>query len=291
MSETTQQEEKKQLVSKNKLLEAGVYFGHKAKEWNPKMKPYIHMKKGNTHIIDIQKTMKTIEFGYSVIKKYVEKGASFIFVGTKQQSKETIKENALRTNSYYVNERWLGGILTNQKTISQRIRRMGDLEKLAETNFEGYTKKEGSLFQKELAKLQKNLLGIRNMRRKPTVMIVANPKHDEIAIREARKVGTKIFGIVDTNVDPTLVDLAIPANDDSKKSISLIITILADAIMEAKGGETLFAYKEDDEIVLPVTPKKPREERYGRNNNFQSREQREPRTPRENKEPKSEETK
>lgn len=248
--------QKKDIVSKDKLLEAGVYFGHKKDKWNPKMKPYILTTKKGTHIIDIEKTKKTLEFAYSLVKNYAEKGASFVFVGTRKQAKEAVKANALRTNSFYVSERWLGGTLTNSRTIFQRVRRMFDLEKLAETNFDGYTKKEGLLFSKELAKLQKNLSGIKTMRRKPNVMIVADPKADDIAVKEAKKLGVKVIGIVDTNNDPSDVNIAIPANDDSAKSVTLILTILADAIAAAKGGKQLFAYQDDSEIVLPEEPKK-----------------------------------
>lgn len=246
MSET-----KKEIVSKNKLMEAGVYFGTRKSQWNPRMKPYIVATKKGVHIIDIQKTKRTLEFAYNIVRKFAEKGANFIFVGTKKQAKETIKENALRTNSFYVSERWLGGTLTNNRTIFRRVRRMFDLEKLAENNFEGYTKKEGVLFQKELDKLQKNLNGIREMRYRPNVMIVADPIGDLIAVKEAQRLGIKVIGVVDTNVDPTIVDIAIPANDDSVKSLSLIITILADAIVAAKNGAQKWAYQSDEAISLP----------------------------------------
>ena len=242
---------KRDIVSKDKMSEAGVYFGQRTSMWNPKMKPYILTTKNRTHIIDVMKTKKTLEFSYSLIKRYADKGANFIFVGTRKQAKATIKENALRTNSFYMSERWLGGTLTNNRTIFQRVKRMQYLERLAEKNYEGYTKKEGLEFAKELAKLQKNLNGIRNMRQKPQVMIIADPMADIIAVKEARKLGIKVFGIVDTNVDPSIVDVAIPANDDSIKSVTLIITILADAIADSKNGEIKFAYQPDEKIVLP----------------------------------------
>ena len=265
-----------EIVSKNKLLESGVYFGHSKSIWNPKMKPYILTTKRGTHIIDILKTKKTLEFAYQIVKKFAEREATFIFVGTKKQAKETIKFNALRTNSFYVSERWLGGTLTNNRTIFARVRRMFDLKKLAENNFEGYTKKEGILFNKELAKLEKNLSGIQNMKSKPNIMIASNPKTDEIAIKEAKKLGIKIIGIVDTNVDPSLVDIAIPGNDDSIKSITLIITIIADAIASVKGGDILFAYQDDSKVNLPQELKSEKQfkRRFGqktqyiRNTNF-----------------------
>ena len=264
--------DKKQIISKDKLLEAGVYFGHNKSKWNPKMKPYILTVKKGTHIMDIQKTAKTLEFAYSIVKKFAERGASFIFVGTRRQAKDAVKENALRTNSYYISERWLGGTLTNNRTIFTRVRRMFDLEKLQENNFEGYTKKEGVLFTKELEKLQKNLSGIKNMRSKPDVMIVADPKTDEIAVKEAQKLGIKVIGIVDTNVDPSIVDIAIPANDDSIKSVTLILTVLADAIVAAKDGEQKFAFQPDSAIVLPedLKPEHKPKKRFGDNNKFRN---------------------
>ena len=181
-----------------------------------------------------------------------EKGASFIFVGTKKQAKDVIKEQAIRTESPYVNERWLGGTLTNSKTIFSRVRAMEDLENLAANNFEGYTKKEGILKRKELEKLQRNLNGIRHMQRIPQFMIVADPNEDLIAVKEARKRNIKVIGVIDTNTNPDLVDLGIPANDDSLKSLNLIITLLADAIIDARGGTLQYAYKTDDQVILPV---------------------------------------
>ena len=261
---------KKDIISKDKLLESGVYFGHNKAHWNPKMKPYILTTKKATHIIDIQKTKMALEFAYELIKKFAERGASFIFVGTRKQAKETIKLNALRTNSFYVSERWLGGTLTNNRTIFTRVRRMFDLEKIQEANFEGYTKKEGVLFTKELEKLQKNLSGIRNMKGRPSVMIVADPSADLIAVKEANKLGIKVIGIVDTNIDPTLVDIAIPGNDDSVKSVTLIMTVLADAIAAAKDGEQLYAFQPDASVVLPDEPKVERKPRRWGNNRPQT---------------------
>ena len=255
------------IVSKDKLMEAAVYFGHKTSAWHPKMKPFIIGSKEGTHIIDINKTSKALEYTYRILRKYVDMGAEVIFVGTKRQAKETIRENALRTNSHYVSERWLGGILTNNRTIYGRVRRMFELEEMAKNNFAGYTKKEGVLFTKELEKLQKNLSGIKNLRRRPSIMISADPKGDLIAIKEAKKLGIKTIGIVDSNIDPSIVDIAIPGNDDSKKSLTLIITILADAIAAAKKGQQLFAYQSDDKIVLPQEEQKPRRFNNRRRNN------------------------
>ncbi len=268
MSETVVKNEEKEIVSINKLLEAGVYFGHKKDKWNPKMKPFIHGVKNGTHIIDVSKTHKAIEMAFKLISKATEKGATFIFVGTKKQARDIIKEQAIRTNSAYVSERWLGGTLTNSKTIFSRIRVMEDLEDLENRGFEGYTKKEGILMKKKLDKLHKNLTGIRSLQRAPQFMIVANPNEDLIAIKEAKKRNVKVIGIVDTDTDPELVDIGIPANDDSVKSLNLIITILADAIVFGKGGQPKYAYQPDDAIVLPQEEHKPQfNNRKPRSNN------------------------
>lgn len=258
---------KHELVSRTKLLEAGVYFGHKKTLWNPKMKPYLHNLKTisttsgkqsrDIHFIDINKTMKALDFAYSLIEKLVSKNATFMFVGTSNRAKETIRKNALRTNSLYVSEKWLGGTLTNWGTISKGVKKMLELQRQAENNFEGYTKKEGLLLAKELKKKERNFSGIKNMQSKPNVMFVADLDHDAIAIKEARAIQKSfpkepiiVIGIVDSNNDPTLVDVAIPANNDSVKSIELITTLLADAIVKAKDGEQLFAFQPDEKIVL-----------------------------------------
>ena len=258
---TEEQKVEKEVVSVNKLLEAGVYFGHKKDRWNPKMKPFIH-------IINVSKTHKALELAFKLISKAAEKGSTFIFVGTKKQARDVIKEQAIRTNSAYVNERWLGGTLTNSKTIFSRLRVMEDLEELEKRNFEGYTKKEGILMKKELEKLHKNLNGIKPLQRTPQFMIVADPNEDLIAIKEAKKRNVKVIGIIDTNTDPELVDLGIPANDDSVKSLNLIITILGDAIIHGKGGQTKYAYQPDELIVLPQEEHK--STFNNRNNNEQS---------------------
>lgn len=272
-NENKEKEESKQIISINKLLEAGVYFGHKKDKWNPKMAPFIHGVKNGTHIIDVSKTYKALEIAYKLIYKMAEKGASFIFVGTKKQAKDVIKEQAIRTGSPYVNERWLGGTLTNSKTIFSRVRTMEDLENLEAKNFSGYTKKEGIIMKKELEKLQKNLNGIRNMQRIPQFMIIADPNEDLIAVKEAKKKNIKIIGIIDTNTNPDLVDLGIPANDDSVKSLNLIITVLADAIIEAKNGKLKYAFQSDENIVLPVdqNAQAMKENKNYRNNSFRKK--------------------
>ncbi|QNM93817.1 30S ribosomal protein S2 [Mycoplasma sp. Pen4] len=254
---TSTREAKTPIVPKSKLLEAGAYFGHKTHLWNPKMKEYIVPNKRNkgSHIIDITKTQKFLEYAYSLVNTLASKNAQFIFVGTKKQARDAVKEAAERTGSLYVTERWLGGTLTNNATIMSRVAKMNELEAKAAKNFVGYTKKEALNFQKELEKLHKNLDGIRNMNRLPQVMIVADPNEDEIAVKEARRKKIKVIGILDTNANPDLLDFGIPANDDSAKSIALIMTVLADAIVKAKGGEAKFAYQDEEKIVLPTFAK------------------------------------
>ncbi|WP_438341688.1 30S ribosomal protein S2 [Mycoplasma sp. 3341] len=251
-----QAEAQKEIVSRSKLLEAGTYFGHRASAWNPKMKPYLYQKRQGIHVIDIAKTQKSLEYAYKMIQRAAQKGASFIFVGTKKQAKQAVEEQAKRVNSPYVAERWLGGTLTNSDTIFKSVNLLSELEAKQAGGYVGYTKKEGLNFDKKIAKLQRNLSGIRHMKKIPNVMIVASPLADEIAIKEAHKKGVKVFGILDSNADPDAVDFGIPANDDSVKSITLILTILADAIATGRGQNALFAYQNDDAIVLPEDPKK-----------------------------------
>ncbi|MDW2909588.1 30S ribosomal protein S2 [Mesomycoplasma ovipneumoniae] len=261
------------IVSKQKLLEAGVYFGHKSSQWHPKMAQFLLKRKRNeTHIIDVLKTQKMLEIAYKLVEKFAQKGAKFIFVGTKKQAKKAIEEQAIRTNSIYVSGRWLGGTLTNSRTILSRLKAMEELEQQTAENFEGYTKKEILSKQKQLAKLQKNLNGIKGLKDVPLfslIMLVADPLKDIIAVKEARKKGIKIIGITDSNVDPSLVDFGIPANDDSTKSITLIFTILADAISSAKGGKKLFAYQPDEQIILPEDPEKEQKQQRFRRNSFE----------------------
>ncbi|QGZ97500.1 30S ribosomal protein S2 [Mycoplasma sp. NEAQ87857] len=258
MTDTKKVEQKQPIISKSKLLEAGAYFGHKTHAWNPKMKDYIVPNRRNkgSHIIDITKTQKYLEFAYSLVNQLASKNAQFIFVGTKKQARDAVKAAAERTKSLYVTERWLGGTLTNNETIMSRVKKMEELEAKAANGFKGYTKKEALNFQKELDKLHKNLDGIRNMKRLPQIMIVADPNEDEIAVKEARRKKIKVIGILDTNSNPDLLDLGIPANDDSAKSITLIMTVLADAIVKAQGGQQLFAYQDDEKVVLPDFSKK-----------------------------------
>jgi small subunit ribosomal protein S2 len=221
------------------LLEAGVHFGHQTRRWNPKMAPYIFMERNGIHIIDLQKTVGLIDDAYAFMREVAATGKPILFVGTKKQAQQVIKDEAIRSGQYFVNERWLGGMLTNYKTIKERIDRLYEIEKMeADGVFEQLTKKEVSKLRLEHEKLDKFLGGIKEMRGMPGVLFVVDPKKEKIAIKEARILGIPIIGIVDTNCDPDDVDYVIPANDDAIRSIKLITTSVTDAIIEANQGES-----------------------------------------------------
>ena len=224
------------VVSMSYLLEAGVHFGHQTKRWNPKMKEYIFTARDDIYIIDLEKTAACIENAYAEIKKIAENGGTFLFVGTKKQANEAAKEEAERSNSYYVIERWLGGTLTNFRTIRKRIKRLEEIEKMeADGTFEVLPKKEVIGLKKEYDKLNKVLCGIRNMEKLPSALIIVDPKKEINAIREARKLNIPVFGLVDTNCDPDDVDFVIPGNDDAVRSVKVVLGVLTNAICEAKG--------------------------------------------------------
>ena len=226
------------VVSMSYLLEAGVHFGHQTKRWNPKMKEYIFTARDEIYIIDLQKTAKKIEEAYQALKEIAANGGKVIFVGTRKQAAEAAKEEALRTDSYYVNERWLGGTLTNFKTIRKRVKRLEQIEKMEKDRiFDRLPKKEVIKIKKEYDKLNKLLCGIRNMTKLPQAMFIVDPSKEEIAIREARKLNIPVFGIVDTNCDPDMVDYVIPGNDDAIRAVKLITGVMANAIAEATGGK------------------------------------------------------
>ena len=228
------------VVSMSYLLEAGVHFGHQTKRWNPKMKEYIYTSRDEIYIIDLQKTAKKIDEAYAALKEIVANGGKVLFVGTRKQAQEAIKEEAIRSNSYYVTERWLGGTLTNFKTIRRRIRRLEEIEKMeADGTFDLLPKKEVIGLKKEYAKLDNLLCGIREMNKLPQAIYIVDPSKEEIAIREARKLNIPVFGIVDTNCDPDMVDYVIPANDDAIRAVKLITSVMANAIIEANGGEII----------------------------------------------------
>ncbi len=226
------------VVSMNNLLEAGVHFGHQTKRWNPKMKEYIFTSRDDIYIIDLEKTAKKIEEAYEALLEISKNGGKTIFVGTRKQAQEAVKEEALKSESYYVTERWLGGTLTNFKTIRNRVKRLEAIEKMeTDGTFDLLPKKEVIGLKKEYAKLDKLLCGIRNMDKLPQAMIIVDPSKEEIAIREARKLNIPVFGIVDTNCDPDMVDYVIPANDDAIRAVKLIIGVMNNAILEANGGK------------------------------------------------------
>ena len=226
------------VVSMSYLLEAGVHFGHQTKRWNPKMKEYIFTARDDIYIIDLQKTAKKIEEAYAALKEIAENGGKVLFVGTRKQAQEAIKEEALRSESYYVNERWLGGTLTNFKTIRRRVKRLEQIEKMEKDGvFDLLPKKEVVKIRKEYDKLNKLLCGIREMSKLPQAMFIVDPSKEEIAIREARKLNIPVFGIVDTNCDPDMVDYVIPGNDDAIRAVKLITGVMNNAIVEANGGK------------------------------------------------------
>lgn len=235
------------VVSMNYLLEAGVHFGHQKRRWNPKMKEYIFTTRDDIYIIDLQKTAKKIEEAYKALKEIAENGGKVLFVGTKKQAQEAAEENAVRTNMYFINERWLGGTLTNFKTIRTRVRRMEEIEKM-ETDgvFEVLPKKEVIQIRKEYEKLNKNLRGIRDMKKVPEALVIVDPRKEEIAIKEARILGIPVFGVVDTNCDPDMVDYVIPGNDDAVRSVKLMIGALTNAIAEVNGNEIIDYLTEED---------------------------------------------
>ena len=235
------------IVSMNYLLEAGVHFGHQKRRWNPKMKEYIYTTRDDIYIIDLQKTVKKLEEAYEAMKEIAQNGGKVLFVGTKKQAQEAAEENATRTNMFFVNERWLGGTLTNFRTIRSRVRRMEEIEKMEQDGiFDMLPKKEVIQIRKEYEKLNKNLRGIREMKKMPQALVIVDPRKEEIAIKEAHILGIPVFGIVDTNCDPDVVDYVIPGNDDAVRSVKLLIGALTNAIAEVNGNEVLDFVNEDD---------------------------------------------
>ena len=235
------------VVSMNYLLETGVHFGHQTKRWNPKMKEYIFTSRDDIYIIDLQKTAKKIEEAYAALKEIALNGGKVLFVGTRKQAQEAIIEEAKRSNSYYVSERWLGGTLTNFKTIRRRVKRLEEIEKMEKDGtFDLLPKKERIGLKKEYAKLDKLLCGIRDMHKLPDALYIVDPSKEAIAIKEAKKLGIPVFGIVDTNCDPDDVDYVIPGNDDAIRAVKLITGVMANAIVEANGGKIVDYVKEDD---------------------------------------------
>lgn len=237
------------VVSMSYLLESGVHFGHQTKRWNPKMKEYIFTARDDIYIIDLQKTAKKIEEAYKALYSIVKDGGKVLFVGTKKQAQEASKEEALRSDMYYVVERWLGGTLTNFKTIRRRVGRLSQIESMEKDGvFDLLPKKEVIQIKKEYEKLDKYLSGIREMKQLPQAMIIVDPRKEINAIKEARKLNIPVFGIVDTNCDPDDVDYVIPSNDDAIRAVKLVLGVLNNAIVEANGGELVDYLVEEDKI-------------------------------------------
>lgn len=235
------------IITMRKLLEAGVHFGHHTRKWNPKMGKFIYGARNGIYLIDLAKSAQKIEEAYLALKKIVDENGKVLFVGIKPQVKEVIEEQALRSGSFYITNRWLGGTLTNFKTIQRRIARLRELEdKEADGSFDRLPKKEVALLRKEKEKLAKNLGGIKEMRKLPNAVVVVDPQLEHTAVEEAHKLSIPVFGIADTNADPDVLDFPIPANDDALRSVKLIMTVLADAVVESKGGITEVAYTKDE---------------------------------------------
>ena len=241
------------VVAMKQLLEAGVHFGHQTKRWDPKMAEYIYQARNGIHIIDLQKTSKKIDEAYKFMKDIAEEGKTILFVGTKKQAQECVKDAAIKSNMFYVDQRWLGGMLTNFKTIKTRIARLNKLEEMEnDGTFEVLPKKEVAALKNEKEKLEKNLGGIRDMKEMPGAMFVVDPKNERIAVLEAKKLNIPIIGLVDTNCNPEDVDYPIPGNDDAIRAVKLITDVMANAIIEGRQGEALD--NEQEEAVASEEP-------------------------------------
>ena len=237
------------VVAMKQLLEAGVHFGHQTRRWDPKMAEYIFQARNGIHIIDLQKTSKKLDEAYAFVKEQAEEGKTVLFVGTKKQAQECMKEAALKCGMYYVDQRWLGGMLTNFGTIKGRIQRLKDLETMEQDGtFDILPKKEVILLKKEMEKLEKNLGGIKNMEELPGVIFLVDPKKERIAILEAKKLGIPVVGLVDTNCNPEEVDYAIPGNDDAIRAVKLIADVMANAVIEGKQGESFEPEMEEQPV-------------------------------------------
>ena len=225
------------VISMKQLLEAGVHFGHQTRRWNPKMAPYIYTERNGIYIIDLQKTVGLIDDAFDAVSDITAQGGTILFVGTKKQAQEAIRTEAERCGMFYVNERWLGGMLTNFKTIQSRVKRLKDIERMEEDGtFDVLPKKEVIAIRKEQEKLEKNLGGIKEMRKLPDAIFVVDPKKEKICIQEAHKLGITLIGICDTNCDPEELDYVIPGNDDAIRAVKLIVSKMADAVIEANQG-------------------------------------------------------
>lgn len=244
------------VISMKQLLESGVHFGHQTRRWNPKMKPFIFTERNGIYIIDLQKTVKKVEEAYQFVRNIAAEGGKILFVGTKKQAQDSVKAEAERSGQYYINQRWLGGTLTNFETIRKRIRRLKDIEKMQEDGtFDVLPKKEVVGLKKELARLEKFLGGIKEMESLPQALFVIDPRKERIAITEAHKLDIPIIAIVDTNCDPDEVDVVIPGNDDAIRAVKLLTGKMADAVLEANQGE-----ETEEASAAPEQAKAPAEE-------------------------------
>lgn len=235
------------VVSMRKMLENGVHFGHQTRKWNPKMKQFIYTAKNGVYIIDLAKTQAKLEVAYDALKKIAEDGGKILFVGTKKQAQATILEEALRSGSFYINQRWLGGTMTNFRTIQKSIKKLLEIEEMeANGQLAVYTKKEQAVLLQKKERLENFLGGIKGMKKLPDAIFVVDPLEEHNAVAEARKLNIPVFALIDTNADPDLVDFPIPSNDDAVRSIKLMVGVIADAILEAKGGVLEVAHQEDE---------------------------------------------
>ena len=242
------------VVAMKQLLEAGVHFGHQTRRWDPKMAEYIFQARNGIHIIDLQKTSKKLDEAYEFIRSQAEEGKTILFVGTKKQAQECVKDAAIKSNMFYVDQRWLGGMLTNFKTIKTRIARLNKLEEMEnDGTFEVLPKKEVAALKNEKEKLEKNLGGIRDMKEMPGAMFVVDPKNERIAVLEAKKLNIPIVGLVDTNCNPEDVDYPIPGNDDAIRAVKLITDVMANAIIEGRQGEALDNEQEEIATEEPTS--------------------------------------
>ncbi len=241
------------VITMKQLLEAGVHFGHQTRKWNPKMKKYIFAARNDIHIIDLQLTVGLVEEAYNFVVDTVKAGKSILFVGTKKQAQEAIKEEATRCGQFYINSRWLGGTLTNFKTIRSRIDRLNKLQRMEESgDFDLLPKKEVLGLKKEMAKLEANLGGIREMKTLPGALFIVDPHNEEIAVQEARKLHIPIVAITDTNCDPDLIDYVIPGNDDAIRAVKLLSSVIANAVIEANQGEAVNAEMAEAVAEMPA---------------------------------------
>ena len=235
------------VVTMRKLLESGVHFGHQTRRWNPKMKPYIYTAKNGNYIIDLEKTIPMIETAYNALKEISENGGKVLFVGTKKQAQTAILEEALRSGSFYVNQRWLGGILTNFRTIQKSIKKLLEIEEMENSGtINLYPKKEIAILKKKKDRLENFLGGIKEMKKLPDAIFVVDPTEEHNAVAEANKLGIPVFALIDTNADPDNITYPVPSNDDAVHSVSLLVALFADAIVEGKGGVLSYAHQEDD---------------------------------------------